>query len=345
MSIKITMDAVINFLEDEGLGPIRIKKKDTYDFELAINEPSMWGTSDHKMRCGIGTKDIEQEDGSIRKQVLFHAFKALATLGAEYSGHWYKFVKNIKGFDTFNEAKNYFLENYLLHEAKINLDEDAQVTYKPPKQKVVFKDHFEKIDPKDPKHRPYLKYMINRGVQLHGITNNRIFVDQEDKRIIFPVYEHNNLVFYTGRDITGNAILRWKKSDNSKGVHPIWNLDKIESNILLVFEGIFDAIHFHNGIALLGIGSEKQFKKILGKGFSKIILIFDNDIAGREARYKWAEWLAKRNYERVFIYDFGGIEEKDFASMFENGIDPEISLRTFHWDYKTKVKFQLGEIK
>lgn len=343
MALKITMESIINFLEDEGLGPIRIKKKDTYDFELAINEPGIWGTNDHKMRCGIGVRDMEHEDGSITKEVLFHAFKAFAKLGQEYSGHWYKFVKNIKNLDTVQEAKNFFIENYLLHAAQIDFDTDKQIIQKPTKSKVIFKEHFEKLDVR--KHTQYVQYLTSRGIKEDTIKKNKIFIDDVEKRIVFPVYESGNLVFYTGRDITGVSPLRWKKSEGGKGVHPIWNLDTIESNIVLVFEGIFDAINYHNGIALLGIGSEKQFKKILGKGFSKIVLVFDNDEAGRKAKIDWAKWLQKRNYERVFIYDYSGISEKDFSSMFEKGIDPNIRERVFHWDYKTEVKFQLGQIR
>lgn len=345
MALKITMESVIHFLEDEGLGPIRIKKKDTYDFELAINEPGIWGTNDHKMRCGIGAKDVEHDDGTITKEVLFHAFKAFARMGQEYSGHIFKLVKNIKNFDSIQEAKNYFLENYLLHGAEINFDTDPQIIQKPPQSKVIFKEHFEKIELDNKKHEPYVSYLLSRGIKENTIKKNKIFIDQVEKRIVFPVYESGRLVFYTGRDITGVSLLRWKKSEGGKGVHPIWNLDVVESNIVLVFEGIFDAINYHNGIALLGVGSEKQFKKILGKGFSKIILIFDNDDAGRKAKVEWAEWLQKRNYERVFIYDYNGIEEKDFSSMIEKGIDPQIRERIFHWDYKTQIKFQLGQIR
>ena len=345
MALKITMESIIHFLEDEGLGPIRIKKKDTYDFELAINEPGIWGTNDHKMRCGIGSKDIEHEDGTISKEVLFHAFKAFAKMGQDYSGHIFKLVKNIKNLDTIQEAKDYFLETYLLHGAEINFDTDPQIIQKPTQSKVIFKEHFEKLDLDNATHKPYVSYLSLRGVPAKQIKKNKIFIDKVEKRIVFPVYENERLVFYTGRDITGVSLLRWKKSEGGKGIHPIWNLDAVESNIVLVFEGIFDAIYFHNGIALLGIGSEKQFKKILGKGFSKIILIFDNDEAGRKAKIDWAKWLAKKNYERVFIYDYNGIEEKDFSSMMENGIDPQISLRTFHWDYKTEIRCKMGGLK
>jgi len=133
----------------------------------------------------------------------------------------------------------------------------------------------------------------------------------------------------------------------SKGedVFPVWNLENVLGTTVSVFEGIGDAIYLSNGVALFGVGSEEHFKKILRRCFTKIILIFDNDTAGKRAKIQWAKWLSDNGHNAVYIYDYSGITVKDFGKMAENGIDFEINQRIFPWTYKTEMMVKMGRIQ
>lgn len=337
----IPIESVINFLVDEGLGPYKIAKSDPDNWRLQINEPSMWGTNDKKWRCGIGIKQIEDE-----KVVVYNGFKAAALYGSDYHGNFFKFVKMIKGFNSLDQAKQYFIGKYLVGVDVKEFTNKSKSTRKclfvseRPRFEVNIPDKFEKLDAK--KHVEYINYLISRGVSEERARKAKLFVNDDEKRIVFPVYEDGFLVFYAGRDITGKNPIPWKKSFG-EDVHPVWNLDNL-STTATVFEACFDAIQMPNGISLFGVGTETQFKKILALKLNKVILVFDNDIAGRNARFKWAEWLTAHNQPGVYVFDYTGLKEKDFGTLAEKKIDFNFKERIHFWDYRAKLLFKLGKI-
>lgn len=339
MKIPITLDSVVAFLEDEKLGPIKIKKNDNYNFKLKINEPYMWGSNDSKMRCGIAMKEI---NGKL--EPVFHCFKAYALYGEDYSGHLFKFIKLIKQLDSVYEAKKYFYENYIFNQY-INFDNVEKIKQESlqTKSEIYFEDYFERLDFKNIHHKPYIDYITSRGVSVEKINLLNLLVNKKFKRLVFPIYEDNKLIFYTGRDITNKNILPWQKIE-AEDVYPIWNLEHINTQVIYIFEGIFDAIHFNNGVALLGTGSQEQFKKILKRDFSKIVLFFDNDEPGRNARYKWAEWLTEENHQGVYVFDWQGIKVKDFSLIKENNLNLNFTNRIHKWNDLTRAKFLMKMI-
>lgn len=332
----IPIESVINFITDEGLGPYKITRSDPENWRIQINEPSAWGTNDKKWRCGIGVKQIEDE-----KMIVFNGFKAVAMLGPDYQGSFFKFVKLIKDTGSVNVAKQYFMSTYM---KGINITELTSDGHKQ-QIKVVNKDiqipdNFEKLDIK--KHKEYVDYLLERKIDLDIIKKTKIYVNEDEKRIEFPVYENSNLIFFSGRDITGINPIRWKKSSGNER-QPIWNYDGITTTAY-VFEGVFDAINVSGGVALFGIGTESQMKKLLRLKLNKIVLIFDNDLPGRNARWRWAEWLTSKMQKGVHVYNFSGIKEKDFGSMKEHEVPFDIKDRIVFWDYRAKLLFKMGKI-
>ena len=153
------------------------------------------------------------------------------------------------------------------------------------------------------------------------------------------------MVFYNGRAISYN-ILRWIKSEVEE-VYPIWNLDKVNSETLYLFEGIFDAMMLENGVATFGTFlNDKMIEKIKQKNFSKIVVVLDNDGTGRRNKIKMAEKLLEEQLN-VFVYDYKGIHEtyKDFNEMKINNIPFELDKRVLLFDFKTSAMIKLGKIK
>ncbi len=339
----ITLEAVIDFITDEGLGPYRIKNSDPDRWKITINEPAMWGTGDRKYRCGIFVGKINEQ-----KMVLFNAFKARSLLGDECHGDFYNFVRLVKGFKTRKKAKDYFIRRYVSRlDAKDLINQRSSIheqeSEKPePEPYISFPDHFEKFNPEI--HPEYFNYLTGkRKIPVDIIKTLKLYVDKKQERIVFPVYEDGRLICYSGRDITDSIPLPWLKSEG-ENKYPIWNLENIFGTTIYVFEGIGDAVYISSGIALFGVGTDAQFEKILARNFSKVVLVFDNDAPGRLAKLKWAKWLAERNQSGIYVYDYNGIVEKDFGKMMEKNVPFEIDKRIYPWNFNTEMYMRMGRI-
>jgi 5S rRNA maturation endonuclease (ribonuclease M5) len=340
-----TMQQVISFLEDEGLGPIKIGSDDPSCWKIKIND--VW-TADSKMRCAIA---LVKPEWSSEPEVLFNTYKSYLLYGDDYKGTFWKFVMMIKEMSSINEAKIYFMSRYMLNseniaQAFINSKRQDKIdTIKKSKEHVKFPKHFERLDLNA--HEEYIKYLFNRKLSMWKILELPLFVDPKERRVIFPVYENGEMIFWTGRSINLNSKLTWKNATCSSWPHPIWNLDAISSNgSVCIFEAIFDAAVVHNGIAILGASNiqNEQISKIISCGFSRIIVVMDNDAAGEKTRMELAQKLSEK-HNNVWIYDFKGIKEKDFNEMAQNGIDFNIDERIKKYSLKTQLAKRLNIIK
>lgn len=70
-------------------------------------------------------------------------------------------------------------------------------------------------------------------------------------RLIIPIFKGNNLIHYSGRDLTGLKPAKYKKCDYSTE-HVLFGFEELEGRgPLYVYEGIFDALLIP-GVAVLG---------------------------------------------------------------------------------------------
>jgi 5S rRNA maturation endonuclease (ribonuclease M5) len=336
-----TAEQIISFLNDEGLSStIKIRQDDGPFFKISINDP--W-SPDNKLRCSIA---LTQPDWAEEPVVLFNTYKSALLFGEEYKGSFWKFVMLIKGFGNLNEARIWFLINYMFHgDIKKNIMPQPKIErVVKKKQKVTFPEHFVKLDIN--KHQEYTKYLLDRKLSIWRIKDLELFVDLKEKRIVFPVYENGEMIYWTGRSII-NSTLRWKNAQCTSWPHPIWNLDNIKSeNSVYIFEAIFDALTVYNGIAILGASNiqEEQIEKIINKNFSRIVVIMDNDVAGEKTRMELAKTLSQY-HNNVWIYDFKGIKQKDFNQMAQEEIDFDFDNRLNKYGLKAQLAKQLKIIQ
>lgn len=343
--MRITIESVLDFLADENLGPVKIKNEDEENnWRIQINEPSVFGTNDKKFRCGISPRYFEDDDKHV---VCFNSFKAVGKYGNDYKGDWFNFVKLVKNFSNWREAKDWFELTYgltgsdLLSSSKYVM----KVQKHEPNKDVKFPDHYKKLRTDLKSHKPYIDYLKKRKIPDEKIETSRLFVDAQQQRLIFPVYENNKLVFFNGRAIGYNPI-RWIKSEVDD-VYPIWNLDQVNGESIYLFEGIFDAMMVNNGVALFGTFlNPSMLEKIKQKNYSKIIVVLDNDKVGQTNKIKMAQALADEQLN-VFIYNYQGIHEtyKDFNEMKIANIPLELSKRVLPFDFKVQAQVKLGKIK
>ena len=95
-------------------------------------------------------------------------------------------------------------------------------------------------------------------------------------RVIIPIYKKDKLIFYTGRDLTGNKMKKYETPAVSKDL-VIYGYDKLFTDFdkpLYVMEGFFDA-YLLDGCAIFGntIGESKV--KILNRSKRKKVYIPD----------------------------------------------------------------------
>jgi hypothetical protein len=336
--IKITPEHIIQFLQDEGLSSsLRTKNLQKENWKININEP--W-ENDNKQRCGI-FQARDKKTG--RLKVFFNSFKAVANMGDDYKGTFWKFVKLIKNFENLEEAKVWFLHRYILGRfSKADIQDDEHYTPKEIVNSLYFPLEWPRWEDNND-FKEYSYYLFTRRVTSQQIQNVKLFINPEERRIVFPVYESNTMVFYTGRSIDPHAKVPWRKS-TGESVFPIWNLENVNGDVVNVFEGIFDALMIPNGVAILGANTyagEEIVNKLLYKNFLRINLFLDNDKAGFAAKYKLATALSAK-HNNVWIYDYSGVAEKDFNLMKINGTDFALERRLLPWNLKTETMIKMN---
>ena len=337
------LEHVEQFLTDECLGPMKIAGRGTNRWSVSINEPWM---PDTKMRCKIS---MTQPSWSSKNIVLFNAYKSTATMGDKYKGVFWNFVALIKGFGGSKEAQHWFTMKYMLRGSDprelLNLEpkDKADVEEVGTEKWIGFPGYFERLDLEE--HKEYVAYLDSRKIPRWRFNDMRIFVDPSERRVVFPVYENERLIFWTGRAIDRTAVLRWKSHHAKTWSYPVWNLDQVDGEGVVLFEAIFDAAMVHNGVAILGASntSDVVIDKIIAKNFAKITVVMDNDKAGQQSRLRLAEALSVK-HNNVWIYDFTNVEQKDFNSMVVDGVDISMSSKIIKYGVKSKLAGKMGII-
>lgn len=321
----LPINSVIDFINDENLGPIKVKNN-SYNWEVSINEPF---TDDTKFRCGITAKD---------DVVVFNCFKSSVVLGDDYKGIFWKLVKLVKDLDSIKEASDYFCQQYL----DVNDIIDSLTI---PKQKEKKKETFDEIlFPPNTKrlsktYAEHYNYLISRGVSEERIDKEILFVNKN--RIIFPIYNASGRLYYWTSRRVDDGPLPWLKT-NIKDKYPIWNLERVSSSTVLIFEGIMDAILFNNGIALLWNKLRgNQIDEIIKRDFSKIIVVMDGDKAGTIGQKHICEELSKR-HSNVYRFNWDSFKQhgKDFSKLKESfsDLNDVLNNNIIKYDFTDKIQ-------
>jgi hypothetical protein len=315
MFISPTRHQIVQFLIDEGFSDY---KERTEKGEFLINSPFV---RDHKKKLGI----------SYSKGGVWNCFKS------GNHGSWWSFVKIIKGFDSNKESQIWFLRNYFtMDQIKLNLlisgkqIEDPEIEEKDPQ----FGDYILPLNFN--KDQIYINYLKRRYFDEDILKDLKIFIDHKDKRVVFPVYENNKLIFYAARAINPDNPIRWLNSKGSS-FHPVWNLENVRDEIW-IFEGIFDAVRvWPKGVAIFGLNMhDEQIRKILDKNPYKIVVVLDDDSYGFMAKKRVADRFASL-HSNVWVHIMKDDRFKDFGEM--DIVEPNLNL--IKWDNSGKLMWEV----
>ena len=155
--------------------------------------------------------------------------------------------------------------------------------------------------------------------------------DRFKGRIIFPIKDHlGRIVAFGGRIIKEKTNLpKYINSPETK----IYNKSKVlygfyeakeylrEKKYGIIVEGYFDLLSmyqvgFKNTVATLGTSLTEYHSKLLKKFVNKVILMFDNDKAGKEATIRAAKILLSQDIDVYYL----PLKDKDPDDLAKRGI-------------------------
>lgn len=172
------------------------------------------------------------------------------------------------------------------------------------------------------------RYFIKdyRGLNSEFLINYGVSFVNDLNRICFEVRDENNNII--------GASLRALKDDNIKWLHRpksiktgriLYNLFNVVNKgykSVYIVEGIMDCLNLinlgiENVVCSFGARVTKEQTMLLIKYFDEVILAFDNDNAGIEARTKAIQRLNKLINTSVFLYetkDCGELKHEDLCN-------------------------------
>ncbi len=184
------------------------------------------------------------------------------------------------------------------------------------------------------------KYFESRQINEESMHHFKLGYSVVQKMVTVPLHSPDGLpVGIIGRSIEGKSF---KNSPNLPRNKTMFNLHraKREGGTIIVCESSFDVIRlwqagFPNGVATLGGSISDTNLQHLNRYASTIILMIDNDQAGRVLGNTIASRLKNKNvmwatYDHNTVYPHGA---KDVGDMTDNEIKQCIKNAIPHFEY------------
>lgn len=191
-----------------------------------------------------------------------------------------------------------------------------------------------------------INYQLAETYKLRWTKISFLGKDNWSHRIIIPMYENGNLVYFQARDYLGKSNLRYKNppKETQERWYIVPFLDGLENNAsLFISEGPWEAIKYGGTYMLGPVVSEAQANKIKSLNPKAIYLIPDNDETARKKLGKNVEMLRMFLDCPIYIIkwwpEFGDIKDP---------IDAEIEdITSYPIEKATRnleIKLKLGEV-
>ncbi len=323
-----TKEMIIDCVENCGVS----FKFDSAKRNIMMNAPFFGDDHDYKLYVYIGENTPKVNRGA------WNHFRS-----GQKSLDFIKLFQEMIGERDYNRAKMEFIKRFLGVDDIENFvsSKKQEIAEKPKFISFSFPEHFRKLTELDTE---YIEYLSDRKIDW---TKHKLYVNEQDRRIVFPMYIDGNLVSYSQRTIDNDpTIARWThayKKDGDESV-VMYGLDNCSMRAY-VFEGIIDAISYGtSSIAMMkSVISDNQIDKMVKHGIRKIYYVGDNDDAADKVRY--SNLLKFHQFFETYYYDwkesgYSGKDEKDFADIKKKygEIKTEGLFKKFN-----KLKYELEE--
>lgn len=298
--------------------------KDTSN-ALMVTCPFHGNHQEKKPACGVFIKDH-----SHFKEGDYHCFSCGSV------GSFAKLVGACFGYD---EA---FGEEWLIEHYGAVADTDTLFTLTdielPPVRKSLEKclNKPKILDPQIlEKFKQYHPYMWQRKLTREVVDLFQVGYHKETDSITFPVWdENNNLVMITEREVGSKRF--YIQDDVEKPVYLLNYVKGKDYPFVVVTEAQIDALTCWSygvpAVALLGVGSEKQFNILNRSGICEFVTMFDNDIAGRNATKRFNKNIRKDAF--VTNIKYTNPRKKDVNDLTKEEFDTLLN--------KENLKFRLN---
>ena len=282
--------------------------------------------------CGNGSGSSGDGVTFIKDSYSVHCFKCgfsgdIIALKSRENNCSYKDAARVLAI-ILNIADDYdkkYVDKKLLAEGKFNLRADSQNATLP----QIFSPNFieePKIDYTQfildaEKNLKLTDYHLKRGLSWEtahkfklGFVENwrhpKIQNAPESSRLIIPIGNSG----YLARDVSPNLSEKQKKFSKQKvGQSNLFNVDALNSEIVFIVEGEFDAMSFYEvGFAAVALGSISNYKKLIENFFYRnkfptiIILALDNDKGGRSTTRTLKQIFDNLNFYNFIARDIYG---------------------------------------
>lgn len=236
---------------------------------------------ERKPSCGIRTTSNKGvEAGTV------HCF----TCG--YRASLTEFISRCFGLiDNGNYGKRWIVRKFISVEISERPDLELNFSRKPETSKKIEYISEQELDSYRYTH-PYLykRGMTDEIIEEYDLGYDAHFrlpnTNNDIETITFPVRDINgNTLFVARRAI--NTKLFYYPEDVDKPIYGIYELDK-SANEVIICESMFNAltcrVYGKQAVALLGLGTESQYKQLEQLKARKLIIGLDPDKAGNKAR-------------------------------------------------------------
>jgi hypothetical protein len=156
--------------------------------------------------------------------------------------------------------------------------------------------------------------------------------DNDEERIIIPLYYKKNLVGFQGRSL-GFSKVKYITVMLDDDAPKIYGLDNIRTDApVFVTEGPFDSTFVRNSIAMCGADAD-----VSSWGISNPVWIYDNEPRNREITNRISKTI-DAGYSVVIWPD--SIDDKDINDMVMSGIDVQSVIESnIYTGLEAKLKF------
>jgi 5S rRNA maturation endonuclease (ribonuclease M5) len=150
------------------------------------------------------------------------------------------------------------------------------------------------------------------------------------ERILFPFYQKNKLLGYTGRRLDDNTVMRYDNADFTRAIKIFFPFDYVKKEFfgtdkLVLVEGPVDSLFLNQfGIPTLSIlgtsnWSQSKIDLLITINVRKLLLLMDGDESGRSCAINITNGSEKRN--RKFV-SLDSVMDKVRVINLPEGKDP-----------------------
>lgn len=290
------------------------------DKNIQFNCPIHNNGQERKPSCGVSIVNQENTPSG-----TVHCFACGYTATLE------EMISHCFGKDDFGAfGKEWLIKNFLTvsieNRKTIDLDLSRQQNNKQ-KQKFISEEELDT-------YRYYHEYMYKRKLTDEIIEKFDVGYDSNFKLVTNKTQKPLRCITFPVRDKDGNTLFIARRSVDMKLFHypegvdkPVYGLYELPKNTdeIIICESIFNAltcyVYGKPAVALLGLGTEYQYKQLRELPCRKFITALDPDKAGQKATQRLKRALGKNKLVTSYVIpegkDINDLSKKEFENLLE----------------------------